>query len=285
MSNNMFCLRIDLDTAHSTPAALKNLLPVLEENRAKASFFIPLGGESNLLEIAATRGKGPKMASAHPLPKRELLRMAFSPKNYAEENKELLLGAIKKGSVVGCHGWKHREWTRSLETLDLRQAFAKMVSKYEELFGFSPTAFAAPGFRWDERVLGALDGHGFACGGELPGDRPFRPALGNRRFVHAQVPVNIIGRQARPLVEDLALEGNEDAQIVEAIVERIFEKLDGYGYACFYAHDYFECHLKFLIMKKIVERLAQSGVRFSTVEDAARDCRFFREISLLEKQG
>lgn len=270
----MFCLRIDLDTAYATPAALENLLPVLKDNDAVASFFIPMGGESNLLEIARTRGKGPKMPSAHHLPKRELLRMALLPRNYAHANQALLKNAISQGNVVGCHGWKHREWTRSLDELDLQNTFLKMVSKYEQLFGRKPLSFAAPGFRWNEEVLRKLDEFGFKTAGDLPGNKPFRPAVGgivhDKKYKCVQVPVNMRADDTRPLIEWLSLQGKREEEIVRACCKHIAEKEKKHGYACMYAHDFFECKINFPIVKRIVEFVSRQGIEFATVEQAAK---------------
>lgn len=265
----MFCLRVDLDTAYATPAALENLLPVLRDNNAVASFFIPMGGESNLVELFKTRGKGAQMPKAHSLPKKELLRMLLKPKNYAEENAETLRQAMRQGCTVGCHGWKHREWTRSLETLDVKKTFEKMTEKYVELFGVKPRCFAAPGFRSNGEVLKQLDAFGFKCAGDLEGQRPFRPVVNGRKFKCVQAPVNIRAVDSRPLIEWLALRGKSDSEILRECRREILEKEKKFGYACMYAHDFFECKASFPLVRQVVEFVAREGIEFASVEKAA----------------
>jgi len=229
-----------------------------------------MGGESTLLELVRTRGSGPKMPSAHKLPKRELLRMIALPKNYAQENKELLKKAMRNGSSVGCHGWKHREWTRALDKMDVKHTFEKMVSKYAELFGKKPTCFAAPGFRFNDEVLRQLDAFGFACAGDLPGDKPFRATLQGKKLSCVQVPANIRAEDTRPLIESLALQGKSEKQIVAECCKQIAVKEKKFGFACMYAHDFFECKVNFPIVQEIVEFVAREGIEFATMEKAAR---------------
>jgi|GEM_PF-1988738 len=294
----MFGLRVDLDSAYGTARGLPNLLEILSNHGANASIFVPMGGETGLIELlktsslfsnkaknksgeydsAQTGNSTTPLPAGYSLPLAEKVRIALAPKNYAEENANLLALAQSKGCLIGCHGWKHREWTRSLPTLDVAETFDKMEKKYAQLFGRTPTAFAAPGFKWDLRALAQLDKRAYACAGDLAGETPFRPIIGETTFKCVQAPVNIRAADSKPIIESLAIQGASDEKIVQTACDSIAQKMGRHGYACMYAHDYFECTVKPKVLEQIVAFVEKQGYGFATIEQAAQGCRNFVNV-------
>ena len=55
----VFCLRVDLESQKGISKGLPKLLDVLAKYNIKASFYLVMGGESNIFEILMNRGNVP----------------------------------------------------------------------------------------------------------------------------------------------------------------------------------------------------------------------------------
>lgn len=83
-----------------------------------------------------------------------------------------------------------------------------------------------------------MDHEGFEYASDMDGERPFRPPRPGRgrRYRHFQVPVNVIGEDSVPMIEQGLALGRSDARIVRDSVERIRER----RFALMYGHPYVE---------------------------------------------
>ncbi len=72
----------------------------------------------------------------------------------------------------------------------------------------------------------------------MAGERPFRPPRqdGGSRYSHFQIPVNVIGENSVPLIEQGLARGHSHARIVQDAVDQI----RGRRFALMYGHPYVE---------------------------------------------
>ena len=87
-----FALRIDVESQKGIVEGIPRILDLLKEFDFKASFYLTMGGESNLLELIKYRGglktageRGIKIFSL-----KEKIRMALFPKDFVRNNINIL---------------------------------------------------------------------------------------------------------------------------------------------------------------------------------------------------
>lgn len=275
----MFCFRVDIDSRYGLLHGVPNLLDALSRNDAKASFFIPMGGESTLLELLRHRG-GPRGGMAGvKLPKLEVARMILSPRDFAAENVRLLERIVAEGHSLGVHGFKHRAWTRSLDSIDAAGHVRMATERFKELMGSPPSTFAAPAFRTNSTVLDALDANGYAAAGDMAGEQPFHPMAAGRHYSCVQVPVNLKMPSTDPLVESYCLSGMSDSDAAAAVCRQIDEKESQGGYACFYCHDFFEGAIKPHVISSILAHVKRQGYEMRTVGECTHGVMLRREVA------
>lgn len=259
-----FALRIDLDTRKCIKEGLPKLLDLLRELDIKASFYVPIGGESNVFEIIKNRG-GVYEKGISKLGFFEKVLTVAMPQDFLKKYRKLLMRIIDDGHELGVHGWKHREWTHSLGKLDLDDRFKKIISKYNELTGKKPASFAAPGFNTNENALKALDRYGFLVASDLPGEKPFHPTVNGVKLKHLQVPVNI-RKGNLPIIEHYTLQGLSDKDIVKAVCSDISDR----NYVVMYGHGALEGSQKINVLGDILKYVKEQKYNIVTIEDIAK---------------
>ncbi len=275
----VFCFRIDIDSAYGLHNGVPKILELLRQLDMPASFFVVMGGETGLLDFLSGGKRVTTGAPGVKLPSWEIARILLAPYNFAEKHIELLKQAKGNGHVVGCHGWKHREWTRGLDNLDVGERFSKIESKYVELFDVKPTCFTAPAFKTNKLVLNTLDKFGYEVAGDLDGKAPFRPVVGENKYKHVQVPVTLKDRFTRPLIEGLHFDGYSDDSIVKIITEQITRQESENGFSCFYCHDVFEGITKINLLKDILTFVKLEGFETATMQQVGKNCKEYKKVN------
>lgn len=276
----MFGFRIDIDSRYGLLHGVPRLLEVLRRQDIAASFFIPMGGESSVAELLRYRGGERGAMGGVKLPKAELARMVLFPKNFAEENVELLRQILSEGHTLGVHGWKHRAWTRALERIDVGKHVLLATEKYEELFGKKPLSFAAPAFKSSRKVLDALEGNGYRVAGDLDGNDAFFPIVDGRKYSCCQVPVTLKQENTDPLIESFSLQGASD----DAVAQKICGLVDGKemqgSLATLYCHDFFEGVHKPHVVESVLAHVKKEGYAHNTMEEIGLRCKSSKKVEL-----
>ncbi len=274
----MFALRVDIDSRYGLLHGVPNLLDALRKHDARASFYIPMGGESTPMELLQYRGGQRGAMGGVKLPKAELLRMTLLPRNFAQENAAMLSDLMAQDHTLGVHGYKHRAWTRALDRIDVQRHVLLATAKYTELFGRRPASFASPAFNANESVLKALDSNGYAVASDLDGRAAFRPVVNGTAYGCVQVPITLKMPNTDPLIEAFSLQGLSD----DAVAERVCGMIDGIeaegGLATLYCHDFFEGVHKPHIISAILAHVKKQGYEESTLEAIGRETTAKRNV-------
>lgn len=193
-------LRIDVDTFNGTRAGVPNLLDTLARHRIKASFFFSVGPDNmgrhiwrlfrwdflvKMLRTKATRLYGWDI----------LLRGTFWPgpdisRVLAPHTERV----FRDGHEIGLHAWDHHRWQSRVACMsvsDITHELGRGMSALSGLFGTSPCAFAAPGWRGTNAVLEAEQSFGFRYGSDCRGSHLFVPVIEGRRVETPQIPVTL----------------------------------------------------------------------------------------------
>lgn len=260
-----FAIRIDLESSKGIKKGLPKILNLLEKYGVKASFYLVMGGESNLLELLKYRKRLSSAAERkiRVFSKAELLRMAVFPKDFVGENKEILRKILYEGHELGIHGWKHRAWTRGLEEINVARHLDLAIKKYKNIFGVYPESFAAPAFNTNEKIIKMLENKGISVISDFEGEKPFN--IEGTRITN--VPITIKGKNNTPIIEYLVTNGYSDEEILNYLKAEIRKK----RLAVIYIHDLYECINKIPLLEKLLLFLKESKVAIKTIKQIARD--------------
>ncbi len=260
--------RFDVDSVRCCAQGIPRLMEAADRLGVRFTFYLNLGHTFNwkhTLRHVARKQLGRVAAGSprHPsLPTRRKLRpldvldtMLLNPQ-LGRRFRRTFGRLGDAGHELGLHGGTdHALWQRALSDLSDQQLDDLLRPAYE---GFRrdygrPRGFASPGFRCDDRVLRLTDDYGFDYGSDLPGERPFRPAVGGTTLAHYQVPVNVVGEGTVPLVEQMLALGCADEEIVQAAAGAIRER----SFALMYGHPFVE-GVRADLIERIVREVADT---------------------------
>ncbi|MFH1107487.1 MAG: polysaccharide deacetylase family protein [Candidatus Micrarchaeota archaeon] len=265
----MFALRVDIDSRYGLMHGVPNILAILKDCGIKASFAAVMGGESGIADLLRYRGGERGLMGGSRLPLSDRVRMALMPVNFAQEQKPILEEIMRQGHTLGVHGWKHRLWTRALDSIDVSTHVRMATEKYAALFGRRPSHFVAPGFRSGSAVLEALDEQGYALASDLPGEAPFRPVVGGKQFKCVQVPVTLKAADTSPLTEHYAAQGIPDAETARRICDEVLARENAGRLSTLYAHDVFEGTFRPKLLEAVLKSVCNAGIELTTFEALA----------------
>ena len=156
-------LKIDVDTYTGMKNGVPRLLRVLKDFSVRGTFFLSIGPDNS--------GRAALQLLKNPLFLKKMLRTR-APSLYGW--KTALYGTIlpapmialsfpalvrqilDEGHEVQFHAWDHRRWQDDLPKKSepwIEQWFEKGIGGFEKLTGRKPTAFGAPSWLIDDRVL------------------------------------------------------------------------------------------------------------------------------------
>jgi undecaprenyl phosphate-alpha-L-ara4FN deformylase len=164
-------LKIDVDTYQGMQRGVPRLLSLLREEGLRATFFLSVGPDASgravfqllrnplfLKKMVRTRAAsmyGFRTALYGTLLRSPMIALSFP---------EIVRQIISEGHEVQFHAWDHRRWQDELTGHTeawIRNWFQRGIEGFEKLAGKMPTAFGAPAWLIDERVLSILNGYSF----------------------------------------------------------------------------------------------------------------------------
>jgi undecaprenyl phosphate-alpha-L-ara4FN deformylase len=164
-------LKIDIDTYQGMKQGVPRLLALLREERIWATFFLSIGPDASgravfqllknprfLKKMVRTRAAslyGLRTALYGTLLPSPLIALSFPG---------LVRQIMEEGHEVQFHAWDHRRWQDELATRTeswIHDWFKRGIDGFEKLTGHKPTAFGAPAWLIDDRVLSFARSLGF----------------------------------------------------------------------------------------------------------------------------
>jgi hypothetical protein len=164
-------LKIDVDTYWGMKNGVPRLLKTFSDFRVKGTFFLSIGPDNSgraiiqliknplflkkMLRTKATSLYGWKTALYGTLLPAPMIALSFP---------EIVQQIIDEGHEVQFHAWDHRRWQDELSkkpTKWIDEWFEKGIAGFEKLTGKKPSAFGAPSWLIDERVLNIIQKYNF----------------------------------------------------------------------------------------------------------------------------
>ena len=194
-------LRIDVDTFRGTRIGVPRLLSSLQKRGIRGTWYVTLGPDN--MGRHAWRMLKPAFAL-------KMLRSG-APSLYGWDI--VLRGTLWPGPVisrhlahqlrlpaqaeheVGVHAWDHHRWQVGADRLPdelMNAELERAIAAFTEVYGREPETAAAPGWRFDERLLALPASRKFRWRSDARGEAaPFRPLLAGTPLDQPQVPVDL----------------------------------------------------------------------------------------------
>lgn len=159
----MLGLKIDVDTYWGMKNGVPSVLQTLKEFNLKGTFFLSIGPDNS--------GRAALQLIRNPLFFKKMMRTnaaalygwrtalygtVLPAPMIALSFPQIVKEIIAEGHEVQFHAWDHRRWQDELSRKSedwIRDWFAKGIAGFEKLTENKPTAFGAPSWLIDDRVL------------------------------------------------------------------------------------------------------------------------------------
>ncbi|MGD0021702.1 MAG: polysaccharide deacetylase family protein [Smithellaceae bacterium] len=224
-------LKIDVDTYWGMKNGVPRLLQTLKEFQIKGTFFLSIGPDNS--------GRAALQLIKNPLFLKKMMR-TNAPALYGWKTAlygtllpapmialsfpEIVKDVIAAGHEVQFHAWDHRRWQDELSDKSenwIREWFAKGMSGFEKLTGKKPTAFGAPSWVIDDRVLAIIKEYKFEYLSCTRARTPFVHEIAEVLEIPSDLPCfeEIDAQQGVAVIIDLLHDGQTHVLPVHAEVE------------------------------------------------------------------
>ena len=232
----MLGLKIDVDTYWGMKNGVPSLLQTLKEFNLKGTFFLSIGPDNS--------GRAALQLIRNPLFFKKMMRTnaaalygwrtalygtVLPAPMIALSFPQIVNQIIAEGHEVQFHAWDHRRWQDELFRKSenwIRDWFAKGIAGFEKLTENKPTAFGAPSWLIDDRVLEIIKEYKFDYVSCTRAKAPFIHKAINILEISSDLPCfeEIDAKNGVSVITDLLKDGGTHVLPVHAEVEGgIFE--------------------------------------------------------------
>jgi len=227
----MLGLKIDVDTYWGMKQGVPRLLHTLEEFNIKGTFFLSIGPDNSgraalqliknplflkkMMRTNAVGLYGWKTALYGTLLPAPMIALSFP---------QIVNDMIAAGHEVQFHAWDHRRWQDELANKSenwIREWLSKGVAGFEKLTGNKPTAFGAPSWLIDDRVLAIIKEYKFDYLSCTRAKAPFIHEIADALEIPSGLPCfeEIAAQKCVSIISELIKDGETHVLPVHAEVE------------------------------------------------------------------
>ncbi len=269
MTGSSVALKVDVDTFVGTREGVPRLLEILDRYGIKATFYLSMGPDNSgkaIRRIFTRKGFLKKMLrtkapSTYGL-KTLLYGTLLTAPKIADNLSEVMKQVAREGHEVGVHAWDHVDWHDNLPHMKeatVSEVLGRARDAFRMVFGRDAETTAAPGWMVSVRSLAVQDGMALRYCSDARGEYPFFPVMEGRQFETLQIPTTL------PTMDELlGMEGITAATINDYYFSRVRSGLNVHT-----IHAEMEGMRLAGTFSDLLRRLADSGVRFVTLGDAA----------------
>ena len=170
-SKRVLGIKIDVDTYHGMKEGVPRLLRILGEQGIKGTFFLSIGPDSSgraALQLIKNPRFLKKMVRTNAVGlyglRTALYGTLLPSPMIALSFPAIVREIMDQGHEVQFHAWDHRRWQDELERKPpewIRDWFKRGINGFAELTGQRPSAFGAPAWMIDDRVMDILKEYRF----------------------------------------------------------------------------------------------------------------------------
>jgi undecaprenyl phosphate-alpha-L-ara4FN deformylase len=205
-------LKIDVDTYRGTREGVPNLVRILKQHQANATFLFSLGKDHTgwALRRAFRPGFFKKVSRTSVLehygPKTLMYGVFLPAPDIGKECVEEMRATKRAGFECGIHCWDHVVWQDNVRRRGESWTQKQMLAAYErfnEIFGAPPKTYGAAGWQMNPYAFAQLDQFGMNYSSDTramlksdgslanPGAGPYRLSHGDQVFECVQLPTTL----------------------------------------------------------------------------------------------
>ncbi|MFA9273446.1 MAG: polysaccharide deacetylase family protein [Candidatus Aquirickettsiella gammari] len=205
-------LKIDVDTYRGTREGVPNLVRILKQHQANATFLFSLGKDHTgwALRRAFRPGFFQKVSRTSVLehygPKTLMYGVFLPAPDIGKECVEEMRAAKRAGFECGIHCWDHVVWQDNVRRRGEAWTQKQMMAAYErynEIFGAPPKTYGAAGWQMNPHAFAQLDQFGMQYSSDTramlkvdgslanPAAGPYRLSHGDQVFDCVQLPTTL----------------------------------------------------------------------------------------------
>ena len=164
-------IKIDVDTYYGMKNGVPHLLNILGNYDIKGTFFLSIGPDASgraILQLIKNPRFLKKMVRTNAVGlyglRTALYGTLLPSPMIALSFPEIVQEILSQGHEVQFHAWDHRRWQDELHRRSrewIRDWFEKGIRGFAELTGQTPSAFGAPAWAIDDRVMEILKDYRF----------------------------------------------------------------------------------------------------------------------------
>ncbi|MGZ3579545.1 MAG: polysaccharide deacetylase family protein, partial [Syntrophales bacterium] len=164
-------IKIDVDTYHGMKNGVPRLLNILKNYDIKSSFFLSIGPDASgraILQLIKNPRFLKKMVRTNAVGlyglRTALYGTVVPSPMIALSFPDIVKQIIAQGHEVQFHAWDHRRWQDEVQRRPgewIRDWFERGISGFTKLTGGKPSAFGAPAWVIDDRVIAILGDYRF----------------------------------------------------------------------------------------------------------------------------
>ena len=222
-------ISIHVDGYYGLVNGVPNLLKLFEKYNVKATFFVNMGREANILQLLRYR-RGPNinnsdMKIVSRYSKKQMLEIILLNRGLGSKYTNILREIKKMGHEVNPHCWSHLLWSKNFDKLDKKNELIKMKNSYFKVFREIPKGFAPPTWKFSNEVISLLKELGFE----------YLATSGPKNEIYYKNELKIIPLSFSKNIEELLNEGKSKKEILELYKHELEKK-----YVNLYFHSDFE---------------------------------------------
>lgn len=181
-------LKIDVDTLTGTRIGAPALAELLHRHQAQGTFFFALGPDSSGRQAAVE-----SLKSFYNLRTRLYGRLLPSPV-IGKRCREALKKIQTSGFEAGLHAWSRVAWEEKIATAEttwINAEISRANTRFEEIFGEKPAAFAAPGWKSHRHALRLTQRLDYRYASNTRGSHPFIPVIEGEIVACPEIPTTL----------------------------------------------------------------------------------------------
>jgi peptidoglycan/xylan/chitin deacetylase (PgdA/CDA1 family) len=164
-------IKIDVDTYHGMKNGVPRLLNILGNYDIKGTFFLSIGPDASgraIVQLIKNPRFLKKMVRTNAVGlyglRTALYGTLLPSPMIALSFPDIVRQIMSQGHEIQFHAWDHRRWQDEVHTRStqwIRDWFEKGIRGFTELTGQTPSAFGAPAWAIDDRVMEILKDYRF----------------------------------------------------------------------------------------------------------------------------
>lgn len=218
----LIALKIDVDTLRGTREGVPNLLRLLEQAQARATFLFSLGPDHTgwALKRVFRPGFLKKVSRTSVLEHYGLKTLMYGTllpgPDIGRHAAASMREAQAAGHETGIHTWDHTYWQDNVRGKDAAWTQRQMglsYTRFGEIFGAPPATHGAAGWQMNDAAFRQIDAWHMPYASDARGQGPHFPVVGGQRLSHVQLPTTL-----PTLDELLGIDGRDGAAVASHLL-------------------------------------------------------------------